>query len=259
MVPDDDKEPKAAVAILGRALGEADAAEAIPTVGRRSAEILGDEILKYIDCHDTSKLLHVHALRPGDGLTVARSLGHVQERYRSTADYDDDAADNDDQSSRAPSFVLELYPSREQRAVSGRFIAEAREKRRRGAGVLAAEDHWMLDSVSLRGGMNLPRLRWARKNDEDPRTAAHLAVAFDTFESRTVASPPKQSTTGRPLFAYGLISFFERDYRDEPTPMWRSLVLPTTDGEKHPSDRTHSERLVRMQQEVLRCVVRNLV
>ena len=258
MVPDDDKEPKAAVAILGRALGEADAAEAIPTVGGRSAEILGDEILKYIDCHDTSKLLHVHALRPGDGLTVARSLGHVQERYRSTAAYDDDADDNDDQSSRAPSFVLELYPSREQRAVSGRFIAEAREKRRRGAGVLAAEDHWMLDSVSLRGGMNLPRLRWARKNDEDPRTAAHLAVAFDTFESRTVVSPPKQGETGRPLFAYGLISFFEREYRDEPTPMWRSLVLPTTDGEKHPSDRTHSERLVRMQQVVLRCVARNL-
>src|SRR5205085_74856 len=84
MVPDDDKEPKAAVAILGRALGEADAGDAIPTVGRRSSEVLGDEILKYIDCHDTSKLLHIHALRPGDGLTVARSLGHVQEWYRST-------------------------------------------------------------------------------------------------------------------------------------------------------------------------------
>jgi DNA phosphorothioation-dependent restriction protein DptH len=256
MVPDDDKEPKAAVAILGRALGEADAGDAIPTVGRRSAEVLGDEILKYIDCHDTSKLLHIHALRPGDGLTVARSLGHVQERYRSVV-HDDDA-DTDDQPSGVPSFVLELYPSREQRAVSGRFIAEAREKRRRGAGVLAAEDQWMLDSVSLRGGMNLPRLRWARKGDEDPRTAAHLAVAFDTFESRTTLFPARSVAKARPMFAFGLMSFFEREYTDDPSPLWRSTVLPTTDGEKHPSDRTHSERLARMQQVILRCVARNL-
>jgi len=77
--------------------------------------------------------------------------------------------------------VLELYPSAAQRGVAGRFIAEAREKRRSGAGVLGEDDQWMLESSSLPGGMTLPRLRWARKSEPDPKTAAHLAIAFDTF------------------------------------------------------------------------------
>ena len=89
----------------------------------------------------------------------------------------------------SPAFVLELYPSQEQRGVAGRFIAEARETRRSGAGIVSEEDEWMLESLSLPGGMNLPRLRWRRKQDPSPRTAAHLAVAFDTFESRVVSDP----------------------------------------------------------------------
>ena len=214
MVPDDDKEPKAAVAILARALGESEGTDAVPTVGRQSAEVLGDEILKYLACHDTAKLLHIHALRPGDGLTVARSLGRVQARYR-PSNYEDET---DEGQKAAPAFVLELYPSYEQRGVAGRFIAEAREKRRRGAGVLAPEDHWMLDSLSLPGGMNLPRLRWARKSEPDPRSAAHLALAFDTFDSRVAPAGPAAGPKTRPLFAYGLLSFFEREYSDNPSP-----------------------------------------
>ena len=255
MVDADDKEPKAAIAMLGRALGEAEATDAAPTVGRQSAEVLGNEIQKYIECHDSARLLHVHALRPGDGLTIARSLGRVQDRYRqSTAEEDVDAGEL----ARAPSFVLELYPSREQRAVAGRFIAEAREKRRRGAGVLAPEDHWMLESVGLPGGMSVPRLRWARKDVQDPTTAAHLAVAFDTFESKVALDDRPASVKARPLFAYGLLSFFERHYSDEPSPCWRSNLLPSLEGEKHPSDRRHSERLARLQEAILHCVSRNL-
>src|SRR5262249_32363990 len=155
-------------------------------------------IQKYIECHHSPRLLHVHALRPGDGLTIARSLGKVHDRYRhSVVDVDEDL--DDAESKRAPSFVLELYPSREQRAVAGRFIAEAREKRRRGAGVLAPEDHWMLDSVGLPGGMSVPRLRWARKDDQDPTTAAHLAVAFDTFESKVGPDDRLAAPKPRPL------------------------------------------------------------
>ena len=52
MVADIDKEPKAAVAILGRALGEAETADAAPTIGRQSAEVLGNEIQKYLECHE---------------------------------------------------------------------------------------------------------------------------------------------------------------------------------------------------------------
>jgi hypothetical protein len=252
MVPDYDKEPKASVALLARALGESQAADTFPTVGRQSALILGNEIVKYLECHNTSKVLSIHALRPGDALTVARSLGRVQDHYQQS-DYEE--AD-DAEAQKAPAFVLELYPSYEQRGVAGRFIAEAREKRRSGAGMLAPEDRWMLESLSLSGGMNLPKLRWARKNDQEPKTPAHIAVAFDTFESRVVA---EQSTLQpRPLFAYGLLSFFDRQYTSQPAPVWRSAVLTSVEGEKHPSDRTHSERLSRLQTAIGNCVIRNL-
>ena len=255
MVPDNDKEPKAAVAILARALGESETADAVPTVGRQSAQLLGNEILKYIECHDTSRLLHIHALRPGDGLTVARSLGRVQDQYRRTTVEDDN---DESEHGVAPAFVLELYPSREQRGVAGRFIAEVREKRRSGAGVLSAEDHWMLDSQSLPGGMTLPRLRWARKREQDPTSAAHLAVAFDTFESQVVPDQEERTPKSRPLFAFGLLSFFEREYRSIPSPLWHSVLPTSMDGEKHPSDRTHTERLVRLQQAIHGSVVRSL-
>ena len=109
----------------------------------------------------------------------------------------------------------------------------------------------MLDSVGLPGGMSMPRLRWARKDEQDPTTAAHLAVAFDTFESKVGPDDRPATVKPRPLFAYGLLSFFERYYTDQPSPSWRSIVLPSLDGEKHPSDRSHSERLARLQHVIL--------
>jgi hypothetical protein len=60
MVPDRDKEPKAAVAILARALGEAETADTVPTVGKQSAQVLGNEILKYIECHDSRSCIFTH-------------------------------------------------------------------------------------------------------------------------------------------------------------------------------------------------------
>ncbi|MDP6676728.1 MAG: hypothetical protein QGI29_04100, partial [Pirellulales bacterium] len=255
MVPDNDKEPKAAVAVFTRALGESETADTMPTVGKLSAQVLGNEILKYIECHDTSKLLHIHALRPGDGFTVARSLGCVQDRYRRTVIEEDI---DEGEHAVAPLFVLELYPSQEQRGVAGRFIAETREKRRSGTGVLSTEDHWMLESLSLPGGINLPRLRWARKNVQNPTTAAHLAVAFDTFESQVVLEQHEHASKLRPLFAFGLLSFFERKYTSIPSPLWYSAVSASTDGEKHPSDRTHTERLIRLQQAIHRSVALSL-
>lgn len=262
MVPDDDKEPKAAVALLARALGESESAEGTPTVGGQSAKVLGDEIVKYLDCHDASALLRLHALRAGDGLTVARALGRVHEHYRS-ADEDRDTGEDtaaEAGGERVPPriFSLELYPSPEQRAVAGRFIAEAGEKRRRGAGVLFSDDRWMLESVSRPGGINLPRLRWARKETDDPDTAAHLAVAFDTFESRVTREGAEKSLPAGPFRAFGLLSFHEREFTSGPVPTWRSAVRPSGEGEKHPSERGHSERLERLQQAVRGAVARHL-
>ena len=252
MVPDADREPKAAVALLARALGDREAADAAPTVGGQSAAVLGDEIRTYLDCHDTVRLLLIHALRAGDGMTVARALGRVHDHYRTAGGGEDE----DTNQAAAPEFSLELYPSAAQRGVTGRFIAEAREKRRSGAGVLAQEDRWMLESLSLPGGVNRPRLRWARKDRQDPETAAHLAIAFDTFASRVAADAAAVSPE-RPCHAFGLLSFYERQYASRPAPRWISTAPLANRGEKHPSSRTHTDTLTRLQTALHRAVARH--
>ena len=254
MVPDSDPEPKAALAMLARTLGGSGVADTAPTVGGQSATVAGDEIVKYLDCHDTARLLLVHALRAGDGMTVARALGAVHRHYRREGDGVDDEAQIPPTD---PVFALELYPSQQQRGVTGRFIADAREKRRSGAGVLAETDRWMLESVSLPGGVNQPRLRWARRERAEPETAAHMAVAFDTFDSRVCASPVV-SGLSRPFHAFGLLSFYERHYRGQPEPRWTSVACPVEQRERHPSSRSHSQTLTRLQRALQQATVRHL-
>ena len=253
MVPDTDKEPKAAVAMLARALGEDESMDAAPTVGGQSAEVVGDEIAKYLDCHNTSRLLRVHALRAGDGLTIARSLGHIHDRLRRANDEDT----SEEESQEAPVFSLEMYPSEEQRGIAGRFISEARERRRSGAGVVSTDDQWMLESRPLPGGVNMPKLRWARKDVPDPKTAAHIAVAFDTFESQ-VRPDDRDGLSDGTFHAFGLLSFYERDFAAKPSPLWRSTVLLAKDGERHPADRAHTKRLTDLQCAIQGTVARHV-
>jgi len=249
MVPDTDKEPKAAVAILARVLGEGESMNVAPTVGGQSAAVVGDEIIKYLGCHNTSRLLHVHALRAGDGMTIARSLAHVDRRRRID---DDDAPE--EELGNAPVFSLEMYPSEEQRGIAGRFIAEARERRRSGAGVVSTEDQWMLESLSLPGGVNMPKLRWARKDEPDPKTAAHIAVAFDTFESQVKLDDIDIDQSNEVFRAFGLLSFYERDFTIKPSPRWCSTVPLAKKGERHPSGPGHTDRLRRLQAAIQRHV-----
>lgn len=253
MVPDYDPEPKAAVALLARAIGDNTATETAATVGGQSAVALGSEIVKYLECHDTARLLRLHALRAGDGMTVARALGAVHRYYQPK----DDEAEDDEAPLTAPAFSLDLYPSKTQRGVTGRFIADARERRRSGAGVLAEGDRWMLESLSLPGGVNLPRLRWARKDPKDPETAAHVAIAFDTFESRVTADAPADRAS-IPYQAFGLVSFFDRQYTNVPAPQWNSTAQPGNAGEKHVAGRSHTDTLARLQEALHRGVARHL-
>jgi len=253
MVRYDDREPKAAVAVMARLLGSAEVSDATPTVGSQSAEVVGQEIIKYVDCHVPVELLHVHALRPGDGLTIARSLGNVLRELNGRTSKGEDGETNEEQ---GPSFVLELFPSEEQRGIAGRFLAEARERRRSGAGVVADEDQWMLESTSRPGGVNIPRLRWARKRDLQPESAAHVAVAFDLFDSRVEALP--SALESRPMFGWGLISFLERSYGSAPSSGWRSQAAVGELGASHPAGKTHTERLIRLQKLISAAVVRNL-
>ena len=264
MVPDTDKEPKATVAVLRRALGDKEDAKggSVPQVGTRSADILGGEVLKYVECHGACRTLHVHGLRAGDGRTVARALGKastaVDEMAKNgVADAPSDGSDEADDTARL-AFVLELYPSARSRdaGVVGRFIAECQERRRRRAGTTHKDDLWLLESLTLPGGISVPRLRWARKDHPEPERPAHLAIAFDTFES--AVEPDDAQARRRPFHAFGLLSFFDRQYRGAPEPNWRSAVPTWKEGDKHPGDRTHTDRLMRLQNHIQQLVVRSL-
>lgn len=252
MVPDLDPEPKAAVALLARALGGGRAAEQTPTVGGRSARALASEVIRYLEAHHRPRVLGMHALRAGDGLTVARALGQVHEEMNRG-----EAGETRDPESEV-TFSLDLYPSAEGRYLSGRFITEAREKRRTRAAGLAEEDRWMLGSLNLPGGVTPPRLRWARKEEEIPRTGAHLAAAFDTFDSTVEVAPGEGQSRNRPFHAYGLSSFYERRYRSAPAPTWTSRPAVGATGEKHPGRRAHTEALVRVQNAIESAVARHL-
>ena len=258
MVADNDPEPKGTLAILQRALSdkEAEGGGAAPTVGSRSAEVLGREIYKYMESHAAAKILHIHALRAGDGKTVVRSLGRAA-RLSSDGERGDQVANGNREESQLV-YVLEIHPSRTQwkRGVAGRFISESQEKRRRGAGTLERDDRWMLESINLPGGVRLPKLRWARKEGSQPESAAHLALAFDTFASRVQA--PETTAVRRPVYAFGLMSFLERRYSRDPHPSWHGIVPQWTGGESHPVGRALTDRLRKLQDLVYALVAGNI-
>ena len=245
MVVDADEEQKGTLAVLHRAMGgsEDEVSASGPTTGLESAAVLADEVGKYLHSHRAVRVLHVHALRAGDGRTVVRALGEAARK---------DAEESSEQwtgnGSNAPrlAYVLDLYPSRQQRrrGVSGRFISEAQEKRRRGAGMVERSDRWMLQSTKRAGGTVLPNLRWARKETADPDVAAHVAFAFDTFDARVRHGPVKVQ---RPIHAYGLMSFLDHRYYTHPVPRWEGTVPLWQHGERHPAARVHSDRLKKLQ------------
>lgn len=250
MVAAGDPEPKGTLSMLYRALtGQEDGEHAaVPTVGSGSAEILGREIQKYIESHSTTRILHVHALRAGDGKTVVRALGRAA------------AADGGQatESENKLAYILEIHPSEKQRnrGIAGRFISEAQEKRRRGAGTVAREDRWMLTSQERPGGVRLPNLRWARKESLDPESAAHVALAFDTFASEVQADPSRE--IAKPHHAYGLMSFLDRRYQSDPHPRWEGVLPSWNGGEAHPEGRKHTQRLQGLQAAIQKLVATNI-
>ncbi len=255
MVAAGDPEPKGTLSMLYRALtGQEDGEHAaVPTVGSGSSEILGREIRRYIEGHPRTRVLHVHAIRAGDGKTVARALGRAASAVRAKALGDEQGA-----SENNLAYILDIHPSEKQRkrGIAGRFISEAQEKRRRGAGIVAKEDRWMLASQERPGGVRLPNLRWARKESLDPESAAHVALAFDTFASEVQAGPSRETT--KPYHVYGLMSFFDRRYQSDPHPRWEGVLPGWNGGEVHPAGRAHTLRLQRFQAAIQKLVAANI-
>ena len=259
MVAGGDPEPKGTLSILHRALVGQDDGQgaAAPAVGSGSADILGKEIRKYVDSHSTARILHVHALRAGDGKTVVRALGKAAGGTRAAAGQRSANGAGSRQARLA--YVLEVHPSPKQlkRGVAGRFISEAQERRRRGAGTVEPEDRWMLGSQERPGGVRVPNLRWARKDEIDPDSGSHVALAFDTFTSEVLAAESRAVV--RPFHAYGLMSFFDRGYQSRPHPRWEGVVPSWKGGERHPDASAHTARLQQLQVAIHKLVAANIL
>lgn len=250
MIRDGEPEPQATIAQMVRCLSTV-REDAAPSVGRTTASAVAREIEKYVELHPQYGVLRVNALRPGDGLTVARALGLTLKAEQHDGETDP--------APHRPGFVLDLFPSEGSSAprLVGRYLSETAERRRAGAGAVPPEDRWMLETYEV-NGMTMPRLKWARRNTSEPEEPAHLSVAFDTFESVVGSAPEDVVAATRPIEAFGLIPSVVRRFSFSPVPTWTMTVAPQVEGEKHPVARGLSERLQRVHAALLRATSSNL-
>ena len=259
MTADGEPEPKAAVAVMTACLGGGLQAVA-PSIGAESAEVLARELRYYLDCHrrpvesngDDLPLLNVQAWRPGDGLTVARALGGVLR---------DEAGSTEDEDEREPSlcFTLDLYHPPGSSYASGSFLTDVGRRRRSGAGVLDARDRWMTETAGRPGEITIPRLRWARRDEQAEPRPSHVSLAFDIFEARLEARPiDALSADARPIHAFGLSKIMERRVELAGDPEWTVFAPPRLEGERSPDNRLGTDRLLRLDAATARATARFL-
>ncbi len=249
MVPHDAQEPQASIAQLARAaLGQETTGPA--AVGDGASEAIASEIIKYCQLHSQYRLLKLNALRPGDGRTVSRALGRVIKELAPSAEAGGDRAGADGGAGGAspPRFELSLYPSAQygSSAVVGRFLTGVAEGRRVGSAAIAEDDRWILETTEDRA----PRLVWARRGpSEGTVDAAHLSVAFDTFDSTLETIGASEVKGPRPREGFGLFPSLVRVFSMEPEPHWLLTVAAEhgAGGDKHPAGGALTDRLLSAQ------------
>lgn len=249
MVSDQDPEPKSAVAMLMRSLGLNEHDPGVSSMGVQVSSSLAREVSRYIQFHElgdaSGGAVLLHALRPGDGCTVARALGTA---LKSTETGDDQVS--------TVRFNLEMFPAQKDSDITGSFLVDLVERYRTGASGISDGDRWMLESQSNSGGVTLPRLRWAKKNTTVPTSPSHMAVAFDSFDTSVHFVPLDNLPSSAPLHVYGLVANLQRRFQFQPAAEWLSWVPTDSDGEKHPAGRVLSERLTKVNRAIMSCVRR---
>jgi DNA phosphorothioation-dependent restriction protein DptH len=254
MVSDKDREPKASIAILAKTLSDGKE-ELAPSIGQSTSNILAVEISRFMLLHPSYKIIHLHALRPGDGMTIGRSMGTALDIRRSLLKEDDEMDDSNKISDIG--FVLELYPSEQKTGITGKFFSSIAERKRTGSGYLQ-QDSWILDNYNRSGKITLPRLSWAKRDYADPQTSAHLSIAFDTFDSRVIPLPIAQLEGSSPLEVYGLSASLVRNFSFSPQPVWKTYLSLNVEGEKHPASRAFTERIIKVHAAIMKSTSRNL-
>jgi len=253
MVKDEDPEPKANVALMARALSEGRQWIA-RSVGQATAEALSKEVVRYARLHPKYDSFRIHALRPGDGATLGRALGKSLEALES--------AGTDEEELQMPQkygFVLDLFPSESTSSIVGSFFTSITEASRSGFGAPSREDRWMLDNRHSPGRIRRPKLMWAKRTGLVPSSTAHLAIAFDTFDSMVRAYDRQEFPREEgPLEVFGLISARQRSFKFSPQPSWKTFIPQQLEGVKHPISRALTERLVKIHSSTLKLTSKNL-
>lgn len=255
MVSDKDREPKASIAILAKTLSDGKE-ELAPSIGQSTSDILAEEINRYMLLHPVYKLIHLHALRPGDGMTIGRSIGKALYKLQQNAKQESEETEEPNKMDDI-GFVLELYPSEQKAGITGKFFSSVAERKRTGVGYLQ-QDGWILEDYSRNGNITFPRLSWAKREYSEPETSAHISVAFDTFDSKVISSSLSQFEANTSLEVYGLSANLERDFSFSPQPVWRTYLSPNLEGEKHPAGRVLSERIIKVHTAIMKATSMNI-
>jgi DNA phosphorothioation-dependent restriction protein DptH len=250
MVAEDDPEPKATAALMA-ACYAGEATRLVPSLSHGAGDAIAREITHYLNTHPHCSVLNVHALKPGDGATVVKAIGKALK----AAVIDDELTTESSSKYRPVAVRLDIHPSKEQLAVAGRYLARLTERRRKRAAAPPEEDAWCLESIPLPGNRSMPRLRWARRDPDSLSEPAHLSLAFDIHRSSIQPSAPV--TEKAPLLAYGLVPHLVREFSFENgQPRWRICMPSDYEGLKLP-DRVITDRLLKLQQEILRQTAAN--
>ncbi len=150
-----------------------------------------------------------------------------------------------------------MFPAEPNSDITGNFLVDLVERHRTGAAGISDGDRWMLESQSNYGGVTLPRLRWAKKDSRLPNSSAHLAIAFDSFDTRVDFIHQSQLEASAPLHVYGLVANIQRAFTFQPSAEWLSWMPIESDGEKHPAAKTLTDRIVKLNKWIMRCVCRH--
>jgi hypothetical protein len=250
MVLDCEKEPRASIALLSKALSD-DANLVAASISSSVSQFLGREVSRYANLHPHYHNVHVNAFKAGDGCTIARSLGFS---LSSEAAEDIESPIID----RELGFTLRLIGSDREHGTAGSFLTESSEKRRAGIGQISRMDRWMLESYQFEG-QQLPRLHWAKQFDGEEIMPSHLSVSFDTFDTSVKTESVSASPQNKPLEVYGLVAPVYRFFQMAPTPVWTTGNATSLDGEKHPAGKVFTDRLLRVQNSLLQATAKTLL
>ncbi|MFQ3581927.1 MAG: hypothetical protein SNJ49_08490 [Chloracidobacterium sp.] len=261
LVPEDDPEPRVTTTLLARALENCEKPDDrhLPrTLADRAVTLLGDELRAYAAGHPYQKLLHIHALRAGDGQTVTRALGQARRSIMAvTTPATDDDDDTETPDNQPPAFVLHLHASPTDSPLAGQFLRQLTLRRRlRGSSTVPSEDRWVSETTRYHHGVTQPNLQWIQSASPLPETPGHVGIIFDllTSQVRTGAPPPNLPPAG----VCGLLSRLCRVYHPGPVPRWEAFLPDFSRATAHPADAPHTVRLCALQSGLGRLVARYL-